>query len=97
MVVLGLALGLEGAGRMFKTSSRLSERQYAYNAYKWAFVLKGFDFMLLLLIYVLQVVYLTGVTELHVINVKFRVHIAGNSLGSFWESRKKILNVWFFH
>lgn len=34
MVVLGLALGLEGAGRMFKTSSRLSERQNAYNACK---------------------------------------------------------------
>ena len=37
----------------------------------------------------LQVVYLIGVTELHVINVDFGAHISGNSWRSFSDSRKK--------
>lgn len=58
MVVLGPALGFAGAGKKFKTSSKLSERQ---NVYKGIFLFKEFDFVLLLLVEVLQVVYLTGV------------------------------------
>lgn len=52
MVVLGLALVLAAAGKKFKTSSRLSERQ---NVYKQIFPFNRFDFVLLLLVEVLQV------------------------------------------
>lgn len=53
--------------------------------------------MLLLYVQMLQVVYLMGVTELHVINVDFMAHIARNSV-IFSDSRKKnYIYIWLFH
>lgn len=49
--------------------------------------------MLLLYVQMLQVVYLIGVTELHVTNVDFMAHIARNSV-IFSDPRKKIIYIY---